>query len=236
MTFIRGVAPILVIGLGILAFVVLSGGKEVASRPPTEQKAPLVDTEVAQLHTKGLEIEVDGMVVPFRDVEISAEVAGRVIRKFPACETGEYVSKGTPLFEIDPQDYDLEVKHLTKRKTQAEHEVEELKVLIANTDKMIALAEKTLALEQTELARLKRVFDTGNITQSEYDDAQHGELKALDELLAHQNQKRVYMSRGSRLVAAKELVEVLLQRAEVDLARTKVVSPIDGVVIAESVQ
>ena len=236
MTAIRGIAPFITIALGVLAFVVLSRGKVVESRPPTETKAPLVDTEEAQLHTKGLDIEVDGMVVPFRDVEVSAEVAGRVIRKLPACETGEFVSVGTPLFEIDPQDYDLEVKRLKKQQAQSDREIEEVKVQIENTDKQIKLAQETLDLEQTEVARLKRVYETGDITQSEYDDALHAGLMARDALLAHQNQRRVHTSRGRRLLAAKEVIDVQLARAEIDLKRTKVTSPIDGVVIGERVQ
>ncbi|MCG8583870.1 MAG: HlyD family efflux transporter periplasmic adaptor subunit [Pirellulales bacterium] len=236
MNVIRGILPIAVVMAGVLAFVVLSRGKEVASRAPEEKKAPLVETQEAMLHTDGLDIEVDGNVVPFRDVEVSAEVAGRVIRKFPACETGEYVTKGTPLFEIDPQDYELEVKRLEKQKAQAEHDLAEMQVQIVNTEKQIELARENLDLQRKELDRNRGLYDKGVITESDFEAAKRTELMARDSLLDDWSQLRVFRSRKDRLEAARDVVEVQLKRARVDLGRASVESPIDGVIINESVE
>ena len=236
MTILRGIAPILVVAAGILSFVMLSRGTEPESREKAEKQAPLVDTATAALHTDGLDIEVDGNVVPFRDVQVSAEVAGRVLRKFPACETGEYVTKDTSLFEIDPQDYALEVKRLEKQKIQAEHDLAEMSVQIENTEKKYEVARRTLELERKELARNKGLYERGVITESDFETAKRSELMAHDSALDDWSQLRVFKSRKSSLEAALDLVEVQLERAQVDLDRTKVKSPINGVVIAESVE
>ena len=53
-------------------------------------------------------LEADGVVVPFREIELAAEVAGRIVERDERCRAGNFVTQGTLLARIDPQDYQLE--------------------------------------------------------------------------------------------------------------------------------
>src|SRR6187401_291054 len=100
------VAPLGVLTLGVVVYAALT-----AKKPPRfvalPEATPVVETLEVMRHTAGLDLEVDGIVVPFRDVELSAEVSGRIVKKADACRAGQFVAAGTVLFEIDPADYAL---------------------------------------------------------------------------------------------------------------------------------
>lgn len=236
MNIVRTIAPILIIAVGVAVFVTMGHPEKAQSEGPSKPESPLVETAMATLHTDGLEIDVDGTVVPHRDVEVPAEVAGRITKKYEACETGEFVGVGTPLFEIDPRDYDLEIRRLKKQLGQAEAELKEIRVQIKNTEDQVKLAEENLELQRKELNRLKAITRPGIVSESEYDEARRSELMARESLLTHTNQLRLLGTRVGRLEAAEALVKVQLDRAELDRKRCTVKSPINGVVIAESVQ
>ena len=69
-------APIGVLLLGIAAFLALRSTKETPGKADQQAAAPLVETIVVEPHTGGLDFSVDGVVVPFREIDLSAEVSG----------------------------------------------------------------------------------------------------------------------------------------------------------------
>ena len=142
---------VLIIGIGILGM--LSFGK--GSAPPkTEAKksdAALVETVDIISHDGGLDIQVDGLAVPFKEVQIAAEVAGRITFKSEECRAGNYVEKGTPLIRIDRETYDLEVRRLERQKVEAQQNLDELAVEISNTSELLTLAGDDLKLRNNEV-------------------------------------------------------------------------------------
>ncbi len=106
----RIVAPIVIVVGGIIAFVTLKNSKQQPVRAEEQILAPIVETVVVAPHDGGLDIAVDGVVVPFREIDLSAEVSGRIAQKSAICRAGTYVTKGTPLIEIDARDYELEAE------------------------------------------------------------------------------------------------------------------------------
>ncbi len=100
----------IIIGLGVGAMFALKSLAE----PPPEVKSnaltPLVETFEAEPYSGQLDMLVSGSVVPYREVKIAAEVSGRIKKKYELCQAGNFVSKGTPLLEIDAEDYELELQ------------------------------------------------------------------------------------------------------------------------------
>ena len=95
-------------------------------------------------------MEVSGSVVPHREIRIATEVGGRVSKKFPACESGTFVSKGEKLVEIDPEEYELEIQTLAAEVVQSEKRIEENNQQIAGEESNIKLAIQDLELQQNE--------------------------------------------------------------------------------------
>ena len=90
-------------------------------------------------------MDVDGTVVPFREAQVAAEIAGRIIEKSVKCEAGQYVQTGDLLMKIDSTDYELEVERLTRMKEQEYQALKELDQEIINTRRLQKIAEQGLA-------------------------------------------------------------------------------------------
>jgi len=233
---VRIVAPALILAIGALGFFVLKGRREVPARPAEEKVAPLVDTVAVVAYTDPLTIEVDGHVVPYLEVALSAEVAGRVIGKEDSCRAGKFVRQGELLLEIDPSDYLLQKKRLTEEREQAEIVLKELAVEMADTESLIELAADDLELKQKELNRQTKLVASRATTAAAVDRAKASVLQTRNALLLLRKQYNLLNAKRPRLKSAMELIDVRLEQAELDLKRTKVTSPIDGMVITESVE
>ena len=240
MTFMRTIlgwlTPLAVLGAGVAIFLAL--GKQ----PPPERKpadplaAVSVRTAPVLAEEAGVDVEADGVVVPVREVTLAAEVGGRVLTKSAACNEGEFVSKGTLLLQIDPRDYELDVARLEREQAQAALAIEEVDEELVQNAASIDLAKRQVELARREATRLEGLKSGRIVTESEHDRAVRDELTAANALTALEGQRRVFTKRRTRLVEAQALATTMLERAKLDLARTKVVAPADGKVVEDKVE
>jgi len=79
------IAPILVLALGIVGFKVFGKQQKPPQAPQAEPEAELVDVMLVEDYNGKIEIEFDGLVIPYRRVNLSAEIAGRITDK---CDRG----------------------------------------------------------------------------------------------------------------------------------------------------
>jgi multidrug efflux pump subunit AcrA (membrane-fusion protein) len=229
-------APVGILVAGVVAFVVLRSLKEEPQRTLERVEAPLVETVAVELHKGGLDFSVDGVVVPYREIDLSAEVSGRIARRAEICRAGKYVSRGTPLIEIDDRDYKLEVERLTRELAQAAVSLKELDVEVANTQALAKLAREQLALYRKELKRNQELAGKRVVSDTDLDKAKREELAGVNSLLTLENQLLLLQTRRNRLESARDLWQSQLAKAQLDLSRTKVSAPIDGVVAQEMVE
>ncbi len=198
--------------------------------------APRVETATIREHGAGLTIESDGTVVPFREITLATEVAGRIRTKAKECRAGNYVEAGTLLFEIDPVDYDLEVRRLTKEVRQAEIGVHSADVELENSQSLIGLAEEDLELQRREVRRLEPLTSQGIASRSELDRAKRTEVSARNAVELLKNRVRVLVTQREAQRASLELATTRLEKAQIDLDRTKILAPISGVIVSELVE
>jgi len=207
--------PLLILGGGAAGFALLYFQKDATAHVVEEDKPPLVETVAAETHDRGLEIEVDGVVVPYREIELSAEVDGRIDYKNEVCRAGKYVEKDALLFKIDPRDRELEIRRLvegfdSRGDTAALRGDNE-----ASPRSLIGLAERELELRKKEMARLEGLGGGRVVSDAEIE---QGELS---------------------VIMAENTLQTLhsqLEKARLDLERTEIASPIDGVVVSDAVE
>ncbi len=236
MIVIRSLLPILILATGF-AVLIIAGKLRPAPRKEAHTAGPpRVETVAVEPFTKGLTIDVDGSVVPFREIALASEVGGRVMRKSTECRAGNFVKSGALLFEIDPVDYDLEVRRLSKEVRQAEINVHSIDVELENTERLIALGNEDLTLQQSEVTRLQNLARNGATSASELDRGKRTEVAARNILAQLQNQARSLVTRRASELASLDLAKTRLEKAEIDLKRTKVIAPIDGVIVRELVE
>ena len=201
------------------------------------ETVPLVDSVKVQPYTDTFVIEADGIVVPFREIQLASQVSGRIEYKSDNCRAGRQVKKGDELFRIDSQDYELAVEQLKRQQQQAEIDLEDARLEITKSTDLLKLANEDLKLASAEYTRLKKLRETGNVISiSDVERAQRAELTAQNTVVQYNAQLSSARQSEYRLMSSKELTEISLQKANLDLARTSVKAPVDGVVIRELVE
>ncbi|MBC8868212.1 MAG: HlyD family efflux transporter periplasmic adaptor subunit [Planctomycetes bacterium] len=233
---IRIIAPLVILAFGAGGFFLLKQKSEASKQAGEKKGAPEVDTAPVKLHEGALTIRNDGRVVPYVEVSLSAEVAGRIVSKADVCRAGRFVQKGQLLLQIDPGDYDREKRRLDKELEQAVASLEELEVQVASTQTLIKLAEDEFELQQNELDREQKLMARGATTDASVDQAKRGVLQARNSLLTLSNQLNLLTTSRTRLTSVRGVTQVRLEQAVEDLERTQITSPIDGMVVTESVQ
>jgi len=235
-TLLGWTLPLAILGVAIGGFVALGGPKP----PPRKEKEPPravpVRTAAVEPQSGGIDIELDGVVVPLREVTLAAEVPGRVLRKADVCNEGQPVTTGTVLIEIDPRDYELDVARLEKEVAQAGLAIEEVDEEVVQNASSINLAKRQVDLAKREVARLEGLKAGKIVTESEHDRAIREELTAATSLNMLEGQKRILAKRRIRLVEAQSLAATMLEKAKLDLSRTRIVSPVDGIVVEDKVE
>lgn len=228
---IRIIIPLLILGAGVGGFVFLVSLKKEPDRAKPAQTLPFVETVEVEEHSGELTIELDGSVVPFREIPLSAEVAGRVTYKSPHCRAGKFVQKDEVLFRINEQEYQLAVDRLTHEEEQARASINELNVQIESAQALVEVATDELALRTRELERVRRLATQNAASDSDIDIAEQNEQLSRRTLVTQQNQVRLEQSREKRLEFAVALVGTQLAKANLDLARTEVKAPTSGVIV-----
>jgi len=233
---VRWLLPLVILGAAIGGFVALGGPKPPPRKAVEAPTAMPVRTASLEAGNGRIEIEADGVVVPLREITLAAEVSGRVLRKTEACNEGQSVTRGMLLFEIDPRDYELDVDRLERELSQARLAIEEIDEEIVQNAGSLDLARRQVELAKREVARLDTLKAGRIITESEHDRALRDELTAANVLTAQEGQKRVLAKRRSRLVEAESLASTMLDKAKLDLSRTRITAPTDGMVVEDKVE
>jgi len=228
--------PVLILGAAAAAFMFLGSQKPPPRRAVEAPSAVAVRTTPLQKMEGRIEIDADGVVVPLREVTLAAEVPGRVLRKSEACRAGQSVKAGAVLFEIDPRDYQLEVQRLEGEVRQAALNIEEIDEELAQNVSSTELSRRQVDLAGREVGRLDNLKANRIVTETEHERALREELTATNALTMLQGQKRVLIKRRERFTEAQSLASTMLERAKLDLSRTQVLAPVDGVVVEDKVE
>ncbi len=230
------VLPATILGAAIGGYLVLGGPKA----PPRKEKDPpkpvAVRTSPVEPVATGIDLEVDGVVVPLREVTLAAEVPGRVLRKMDACNEGRVVAAGDVLFELDRRDYELDVSRLEKELSQAGLSIEEVDEELAQNALSVDLARRQVDLARREVTRLEALKAGRIVTESEADRAVRDELTAANGLTTLEGQRRVLAKRRNRLLEAQSLAATMLEKAKLDLSRTTITSPVHGIIVEDKVE
>jgi len=160
-----------------------------------------VELAKAERRTISSTVKATGEITPERKVAISAKVIGEIIA-LPVKE-GDEVHRGQLLVEIERDLYEAARDQARAALQQAQVSLERLQVQLADAQRTL---RRTSALRQNGLA-----------SQQELDAAQLAADSAEVEVKAQRHAVEQYRS--------------ALRRAEDDLARTSIRSPMDGIVI-----
>lgn len=162
------------IGSGILAtalaVVFLLGlfAPQPETQPPPPQ-APLVSTTPIEVRTGSLQVRGTGTVQPVREIELTAEVGGRLVEVSDALVSGGRFDAGETLARIDPSDYRSAVQQAEAQVTQAKVELlraqEEAGAARRDYERIEDRTGDAPEPDSTELGRL--VFNEPQVAQAQ---------------------------------------------------------------------
>jgi multidrug efflux pump subunit AcrA (membrane-fusion protein) len=201
-----------------------------------ESGASVITVEVVpiQQHETGIDFPVDGEVIPFRRLDLVAEIQGRVVYKSEKCRLGQFVEKDELLLEIDPVDYQLALDHAETAVSQAKVIITENEVQKTNLEKELTLAQEQLEISKQEYERNLQLAETRTVPRSDLEMAQSALLTAQKVIQQIENQVRVLNTQVERLRVVLRREELALETAGLNLSRTKVKAPIAGIITADT--
>jgi multidrug efflux pump subunit AcrA (membrane-fusion protein) len=208
--------------------------------PPSEitdgRQDPLVECITVVPYKENINISVSGIAVPFREINIAAEVTGAITEKTEACESGRFVRKGTELLAIDSEKYQLAKDRLVAELTEAEARQNKANAELEGARAILELLDRDLTIQTTEYKTRESLFQNNAISKTEWTTSQRA-------MIAAENAKKVQSNRVATLEAdlsaQKSLValkKIQQKEAEIDFKKATIKAPSDGVIITESVQ
>lgn len=182
--------------------------------------------------TSGRWVSTDNAYVQRDLVSVSSEVSGPIVEVL--VRENQRVRRGDVLFRIDPRPFRIALAQAEAQIAAAEVQVNQLETRSAGTGGDISGAEANLQFAQADLARYQTLLGRGFTTRARYDQALHGVQEARERLAnarAEAATARSALRGGSPAnEPAVQAARVARDQALLNLARTEVRAPSDGVV------
>lgn len=120
----RAIFPVLILTAGLAAvwLVPMKRPASEAETPPAA--APTVSVVEAQPEDIALSVTAYGTVTPRTEIDLVAEISGKVIHVAPAFVAGGFFAKGELLVAVDPRDYELAVTRAEAQVAEARQSLE----------------------------------------------------------------------------------------------------------------
>jgi len=136
--------PLLILVLGFVAAVGLVASRPQPERAPAPRMAPSVRVQALVARNEPILVEGTGTVRPTSEIQLSAEVSGRVISLSPELTRGGSFEAGDTLLVIDQQSYVNAVAVV-----RAEVEQRQVEVALAEQEQVVAREEYRLLRQRT---------------------------------------------------------------------------------------
>ena len=220
--------PLLTLVCAVLAVGYLRATKPEIERTGFEERARPIAAATVRIADVQPSISAYGEVVAQRDVELRALVAGPVVAVGENFVNGGTVRAGDLLVEIDPFEYRAAV-------TEAEASLAEARAQRAETEAELGAEEAGLVEERTQLAladrqleRRRDLLAKGSGAEKSVDDALVRRSERARAVAATESRATGLRARLARQDAVIARSAVALERAERDLANTRLIAPFDG--------
>ncbi len=179
-------------------------------------------------------VSASGQVNPVTQVSVGTQVSGQIKELY--VDFNSEVRAGQLIARIDPETFEYRV-----RQSQADLDSAQAAVLTAQANAAaarasISRAKVDLAEAQRDLERKRMLVERQFIAQSEADKAQALVNTTTESLRAAEAQEGVALAQVKSAQAGVAQRQAALAQARIDLERTRIVSPVNGIVIKRTIE
>jgi HlyD family secretion protein len=178
-------------------------------------------------------VSATGTLNPVTSVQVGSQVSGQIKEIF--VDFNSPVKKGEVIARIDPEAFGLRVNQAMADLEAARATALTQRANVAALQAEVSRAEVVLAEAERNLRRNQMLVEKGFVSQAALETAQAAVATAREQVKTAQAQRAVgdaQVKNGEALVRQRE---AQLAQARVDLERTSIRAPVDGIVISRSV-
>jgi membrane fusion protein (multidrug efflux system) len=179
--------------------------------------------------TSGGSVSTDDAFVKQDIVSVSAQVNGPIAEVF--VKNGDHVKRGQLLFRIDPAPYQVALEQAEAQLAAAQLQTTQLRTQAAGTGADIVGEQANLEIKRNALERQQALLKRGFTTRADYEDALN-EVKTAEQEVADAKARaanaHAALAPGQQPQIAQ--AKAAIDKAKLDLERTAVRAPMDGVV------
>lgn len=168
-----------------------------------------------------------GYVKPARTWEAISEVSGKVVYMDKDLKRGSFFRKGDLLLKIDTESYGLAERRGVADVMSIDAQLKELEQSKKNTERLLAIEKKSLAISAKELERKRELFKKGLVARSVLEKEEQTFLTRQTTVNNLQNSLDLIPSQKNALLAKKKSGESVVSERRLDVARTEVTAPFD---------
>lgn len=177
-----------------------------------------------------------GVAEAMDNADVPARVSATIDVIEPCVLVGTRVDKGQLLFKLDPSDYERQVAQQKNTVTSIEAEIQLLNVERDRLAERLELAKEEAELAEDEFERVSKLFTSNAAGQQDKDRTRRQSLAAAQTVVQIREQLEKIPGRQAQLQARRDAQEAQLKLSQLNLERTQVTSPIDGVIAAVDVE
>ena len=197
----------------------ITEGAPVDMGTSTAPKAPSIRV-IATTEREIIEsIAATGSIMPRTQAQIGADVAGLLVEEL-YFDVGDTVKKGDRLARLDRSNLDLQLVQIDAQAAQNAAN-------LASSQSQTVDAEISVKQAQEQLDRIAPLVKSGVASKAQRDNAQNA-LDSAKARLASANQAVVVVE------SQKAVLDAQRKQAELQLSKTELLSPVDGLILARN--
>ncbi len=166
-----------------------------------------------------------GNVEPAISFQSKAEVGGKISYVHPDLKRGNSIAAGTVAVRIDPEDYEVTLRQTQADLAASRSSLAQLREEEKTTRRSLGLAQKNLAVGETELRRVRQMLSKRLVSRSEVDREEQTVLQLRQQVVELQGQLNTYTSRTASVNAQIKRSEQQVKGQQTTLGRTEITIP-----------